>query len=329
MKKFLVVVFSLFMLVGCGKNDENVVKEFENKVNSLDNYHLIGEMEIVNNEDKYNYTVDVTFKKGNYYKVSLTNKENNHEQIILKNDEGVYVVTPSINKSFKFQSEWPTNSSQSYVLETVLKDVLKDQDRSVGSTGSKYTIKSKVNYPNNGDLKTQEITLGKDYLPNKVVVKNSSNVEVIKTVITKIDIKTKYDKEYFMLNNNIKESVENTDKEASNTLESVVYPMYLPSGTKYSGEEVITNEDKERVILTYTGVKPFILIEEAQKRNDVHETTLVSGDVVQYGNVLGILTNTSLNWSSGGKEYYIIGESLTSDELLQIASSTATVALSK
>ena len=69
MKKFLVVVFSLFMLVGCGKNDENVVKEFENKVNSLDNYHLIGEMEIVNNEDKYNYTVDVTFKKGNYYKV--------------------------------------------------------------------------------------------------------------------------------------------------------------------------------------------------------------------------------------------------------------------
>ena len=329
MKKFLVVVFSLFMLVGCGKNDENVVKEFENKVNSLDNYHLIGEMEIVNNEDKYNYTVDVTFKKENYYKVSLTNKENNHEQIILKNDEGVYVVTPSINKSFKFQSEWPTNSSQSYVLETVLKDVLKDQDRKVGSTGSKYTITSKVNYPNNSDLKTQEITLGKDYLPNKVVVKNSSNIEVIKTVITKIDIKTKYDKEYFMLNNNIKESVENTDKEASNTLESVVYPMYLPSGTKYSGEEVITNEDKERVILTYTGVKPFILIEEAQKRNDVHETTLVSGDVVQYGNVLGILTNTSLNWSSGGKEYYIIGESLTSDELLQIASSTATVALSK
>lgn len=329
MKKFLVVVFSLFMLVGCGKNDENVVKEFENKVNSLDNYHLIGEMEIVNNEDKYNYTVDVTFKKGNYYKVSLTNKENNHEQIILKNDEGVYVVTPSINKSFKFQSEWPTNSSQSYVLETVLKDVLKDQDRKVGSTGSKYTITSKVNYPNNGDLKTQEITLGKDYLPNKVIVKNSSNIEVIKTVITKIDTKTKYDKEYFMLNNNIKESVENTDKEASNTLESVVYPMYLPSGTKYSGEEVITNEDKERVILTYTGVKPFILIEEAQKRNDVHETTLVSGDVVQYGNVLGILTNTSLNWSSGGKEYYIIGESLTSDELLQIASSTATVALSK
>ena len=60
----------------------------------LKNYHLVGEMQIVSNEDKFNYKVDVTFKKGNYYKVSLINKENNHEQIILKNDEGVYVITP-------------------------------------------------------------------------------------------------------------------------------------------------------------------------------------------------------------------------------------------
>ncbi len=327
MKKFLVVLFSLFMLVGCGKNDENVVKEFEKKVNSLDNYHLIGEMEITNNEDKYNYNVDVTFKKGNYYKVSLVNKENNHEQIILKNDEGVYVVTPSINKSFKFQSEWPTNSSQTYILETLLKDVNNDSERSVINKDNKFTIVSKVNYPNNTELKEEEITLGNDYLPNKIVVKNKSGVETIKMVITKIDIKTKYDKEYFNLNNSVKEV--KTDENVSKTLDNVVYPMYLPSGTKYSGEEVITNEDKERVILTYTGVKPFIMIEEASGRSEEHETTLVSGDVVQYGNVLGILTPTSLNWSSNGKEYYIIGESLTSDELLQIASSTATVAISK
>ena len=112
------------------------------------------------------------------------------------------------------------------------------------------------------------------------------------------------------------------------TLKDVVYPMYLPSGTKYSGEEVITKDNSERVILTYTGVKPFILIEEASN-NKEHETTLVSGEVVQYGNVLGVLTSTSLNWSNNGKEYYLIGESLSSDEILQIASSTATVALTK
>ena len=283
----------------------------------------------MNKKDKYNYLVDVTYKKGTYYKVSLINKENKHEQIILKNDEGVYVVTPSINKSFKFQSEWPSNSSQSYILESLLKDVLNDSERSVKNTNDKYTIISKVNYPNNNDLKTQEVTLGSDYLPNKVVVKNSSGSTLISVVVTKIDLKTKYDKNYFALSNSIKEEVNNSStKETGATLKDVVYPMYLPSGTKYSGEEVITKDNSERVILTYTGVKPFILIEEASN-NKEHETTLVSGEVVQYGNVLGVLTSTSLNWSNNGKEYYLIGESLSSDEILQIASSTATVALTK
>ena len=286
-------------------------------------------MQITNNEDKYNYLVDVTYKKGTYYKVSLINKENKHEQIILKNDEGVYVVTPSINKSFKFQSEWPSNSSQSYILESLLKDVLNDSERSVKNTNEKQTIISKVNYPNNNDLKTQEVTLGSDYLPNKVVVKNSSGSTLISVVVTKIDLKTKYDKNYFALSNSIKEEVNNSStKETGATLKDVVYPMYLPSGTKYSGEEVITKDNSERVILTYTGVKPFILIEEASN-NKEHETTLVSGEVVQYGNVLGVLTSTSLNWSNNGKEYYLIVESLSSDEILQIASSTATVALTK
>ena len=105
--------------------------------------------------------------------------------------------------------------------------------------------------------------------------------------------------------------------------------MYLPSGTTYSGEEVVDNNGSERVILSYTGVKPFILVEENAKSKEKHETTLVSGEVVQYGPVLGIITETSLNWNSDGKEYYIIGESLSNEELLQIASSTATVALTK
>jgi len=46
---------------------------------------------------------DLAKKKKDMYKVSLTNKANNHEQIILKNNDGVYVLTPSLNKSFKFQ----------------------------------------------------------------------------------------------------------------------------------------------------------------------------------------------------------------------------------
>lgn len=328
MKKILIVVFSLLLLVGCGKKkDSDVVKEFETKVNSIKNYHLTGVMDIVSNEDKYSYNVDVTYKKGNYYKVSLINKDNNHEQIILKNEEGVYVVTPTLNKSFKFQSEWPTNSSQSYILETLLNDVLNDNERTVNTKKDSYIIKSKVNYPNNSDLVSEEITLDSEYLPKSVEVKNSKDITEIKMTITNIDIKTNYEKDYFAL----KESICTDCKDTSTTgsLDSVVYPMYLPTGTKYSKEEVISKDGNERVILSYTGVKPFILVEENIKASTEHETTLVSGEVVQYGPVVGVITETSLNWSSDGKEYYLVGEDLSSEELLQIASSTATVAITK
>lgn len=330
MKKILILLVSLLLLVGCGKkNEEDVIKEFENKITSIKNYHLTGEMQILNNEDKYNYTVDVTYKKGNYYKVSLVNKENSHEQIILKNEDGVYVVTPSLNKSFKFQSEWPTNSSQSYILETILNDILNDSERNTTVKKESYIIKSKVNYPNNSDLKEQVVTLDKEYLPKTIEVKNSKGITQIKMVITKIDTKTNYEKDYFALKSSVCDNC-NKETETTANLDDIVYPMYLPSGTIYSGEEVIDKDgNNERVILSYTGVKPFILVEEIAKSKDKHETTLVSGEVVQYGPVVGVLTETSLNWSSNGKEYYIIGESLSNEELLQIASSTATVALTK
>ena len=369
MKKFLLVLISGLLLVGCGKSKDNIVENMESTINNLDNYHLLGDLTIQNNEDKYNYSVDVTYKKGNYYKVSLVNKENSHEQIILKNDEGVYIVTPSLNKSFKFQSEWPTNSSQSYILETILKDIKDDEERTIVSKDNKYTITSKVNYPNNADLTNQVVTVGEDNLPKEVIVKNSKGTTAITMKIAKIDTKTKYDKNYFALSSNVKEqtdaikpktemkddkkettetcdekkenckannneTTENTNNNettetTSASLEDIVYPMYLPSGTTYSKEEVVTTSGVERVILTYTGVKPFILIEEKAVPSSSHETTQVNGDFVLYNNVLGIITDTSLNWNENGKNYYLIGDNLTNAELLQIASSTATVAITK
>ena len=57
------------------------------------------------------------------FKVSLINNSTNHEQVILRNDDGVFVLTPSLNKSFKFQSDWPYNNSQIYLLGSIIDDL--------------------------------------------------------------------------------------------------------------------------------------------------------------------------------------------------------------
>ena len=93
----------LIFTTGCGKmNQADVVKEFTDTVNNSKSYVLKGTMEIYSDEDTFTYSVEANYLKDNFYKVLLVNQTNNHEQVILRNNDGVYVITPSLNKSFKF-----------------------------------------------------------------------------------------------------------------------------------------------------------------------------------------------------------------------------------
>ena len=97
MKKYLfIILFVLCLfLVGCGKNNNsNVKNDLISSINNLKSYSLNGKLEVVNNDDVFNYDVAVNYKDKDFYRVSLKNISNSHEQIILRNDDGVYVETP-------------------------------------------------------------------------------------------------------------------------------------------------------------------------------------------------------------------------------------------
>ena len=181
------------ILTGCGKqNEKTVLKEFQDKVENSDSYYLNGNMELVNNEDVYTYDIAVSYKKDDFYKIELTNVINQHKQIILRNEEGVYIVTPSLNKSFKFQSDWPYNNSQVYLLSSLLDDIINDENRTFETTEDGYIFTSSVNYPNNDKLIRQKIYFDYDYLPTKVeVIDVDGNVQ-IKMAYDKIDLKTEF-----------------------------------------------------------------------------------------------------------------------------------------
>ena len=93
MKKiFLCLILICLILTGCGKKDEKtVLKEFGDKVNKTNSYYLSGKMELLNNEDVYNYNIGVSYEKDDHYKIELTNVINDHKQVILRNEDGVYV----------------------------------------------------------------------------------------------------------------------------------------------------------------------------------------------------------------------------------------------
>lgn len=124
MKKILLLFISIILLTGCGKVDKDkLVDTFKDKVESSKAYTIDSKMEIYNAEDTFSYNIKVFYMDDDYFKVQMVNTLSNHEQIILRNKDEVYVVTPSLNKSYKFVSEWPYNSSQSYILNTLVKDL--------------------------------------------------------------------------------------------------------------------------------------------------------------------------------------------------------------
>ena len=95
---FLVLLISCCFITGCFGNNNDVVKDIKKKYNNLKAYELTGNLEIVNNDDVYNYNVKAIYQKKDKYYVSLKNIANNHEQIILKNEDVVYVQTHKSTK---------------------------------------------------------------------------------------------------------------------------------------------------------------------------------------------------------------------------------------
>ena len=306
-------------------DSKGVIKKYKNILEKNSYYTMSGQMDIVSNEEMYNYDINVLYLKPDYYRVSLVNKQSNHEQIILKNKNGTFVVTPSLNKSFKFQSDWPYNSSQVYILSSLLKDLESDDNVLYEEIDKKYVLSSTVDYPNNTNLLSQRITFSEEILPEKVSVYDKDGNECITLKISKIDFKNKLKEEDF----DIDDIESNSETTTTSGIDEVMYPMYLPVGTKFKSEETIKSDESERVILTFSGDKSFILIEEASLVPDELEVTTTSGELVFYENILGSLNESSLNWSMNGKDYYLIGNNMSNDEILKVASSMNVAAITK
>ena len=366
MKKiFLCLILICLILTGCGKkNEREVLNGFQDKVNNTDSYFLEGDMELINNEDVYNYNISVSYKKDDFYKIELVNTVNDHKQVILRNSEGVYIITPSLNKSFKFQSDWPYNNSQVYLLSSLLDDITNDENRIFEDSNEGYIFTSSVNYPNNNKLVNQKVYFGKDYLPTRVEVLDKDGNIQIKMVFKKIDLRTEFNDTYFDLNsildtNNINnnnnngntnsngENQEPSDNNNSNTnnnngnsednnktketatIDDIIYPMYLPVNTHLASQEKVSTEDGERLILTFSGDNSFVLMEEVAKYSEVPEIIPTYGDVELIGSSLAVVNDNSANWFDNGIQYYIVSDVMSTDELLQVVKSISVLPVSK
>ena len=330
MKKIFLALCLCLFLVGCGNySSKDATKDLEKKINNLKSYNLTGELAITNNDDVYKYDVDASYKKDDKFRVSLKNKTNNHEQIILKNNTGVYVLTPSLNKSFKFQSDWPYNNSQAYLLQTLLNDIQNDSKKTFKETNDRYIFETKVNYPNNSDLVKQRIYFDKKLMPKKVEVMDKKSNVLIKMDFKKVNYTPSFKNKYFELEENMKMSkTENTAKTVSK-IEEDIFPMYIPDNTKLTSKDVVDIDGGKRVIMTFDGDNQFMFVQQTANYEDELAIVSVYGEPCQLATSVAAVADNMITWVSNGIEYYVVSDSMSEEELVNVASSVSTMPVSK
>ena len=316
-------------MVGCGNYTVvDAEKDLDKKINNCKGYNLSGEMKIINNDDVYKYDVDVSYKKNDMFRVSLKNKTNNHEQIILKNSDGVYVLTPTLNKSFKFQSEWPYNNSQVYLLQTLFSDIQNDKDKTFKNTSSNFIFMTKVNYPNNTDLVKQKIYFDKKLNPIKVEVMNDEDDVLISMVFKKVNMNPKFNKNYFSLDENMKVSKESDVVKSVSKIEEEIYPMFIPNNTKLTNKETVSLDKGERVIMTFEGDNPFMVIEQTASLGD-DSVISVDGNPYLLSSGVASVSENMISWINNGIEYYVVSDILSEKDLVSVANSMSVIPTSK
>lgn len=322
----MVTIVSVIMLSGCNSSsEEDVISKFSKKVKEAKTYHVEGIFELKNNEESYTYDIKVDYKNEDKYKVSLINKTNNHEQIILRNTDGVYVLTPSLNKSFKFQSDWPYNNSQTYVLQSILKDIENDTEKDFEEIENGYIITTSVNYSSKKELVKQNIYLDKDANITKVEVINLENQPKIIMNFTKVDYDVSLDDNIFNLTENT--SAESDSETTVGNIDGIVFPMYVPIDTYLTSQDVVSTNTGERAILTFNGDKSFTIIQEASN-NEVLSIS-VDGEPQMILDTVGVVSDSYVSWINNGIEYSVISDDLSKEELLNVANSISVMPVSK
>ncbi len=325
MKKRIVLVFLLLLFVcfaGC-KGKESTDESFLSELSSSKSYKVEGVMETFFDHGRRQSEFSVYYKQPEFIKVILKSVENDDQQIILKNKEGVYVLVPSVNKNFKIQSNWPSNASYPYLLQSLAQDIANDQDPLITETDTTYTIETETKMHTDADAVKQKIIFNKQTnLPTEVLVYDAQGDLFIRCVFTDIALDYNVSDQEF-------------DVEESMTTAYLIYgdqgltfknrhfelPSYCSEGLTLSTSENVKTGEDARTIMMFTGENNLTIIQEFINYSDKISTTTELGNVVMVMGNVGIMTDNYIKFIFEGVEYTIASKTLNKNELIKISSS--------
>ena len=315
-----------FGLTGCREMSEaDVVSALSTNLEESTSYFATGLMNVESEGQVHEYAVEVAFSQPDYFRVTMRNVATGNEQIILKNADGVFVLTPALNKQFKFQSDWPFTSSQVYLYQSLVTDILNATETVFEVLEDAYVFSLTADYQANGDLVNQVIHFDRKSLtPSLVEVHDATGVVRMSMQFDSFEWNKELGDDFFVVES-IMEVAQNVMGEGVtpviNVTDALLYPTYYPEGVSLIDKQTIATDRGERVIMTFGGTHEFTLIQESARIRDVMNPEWMAGEPVMVNGTVGALGDASLSWHRNGIEFFLVSNTLDRAELVVIAAS--------
>jgi outer membrane lipoprotein-sorting protein len=319
----LLLVMVMVLLAACGTpSKEDVTKKLSGKWNDTKGYELKATMEIKTGAEPRIYDVVVWYTKPAFYRVNVSQAGSEDSQMIVRNEEGVFVVTPSLGKTYKFQSDWPAQNSQAYLIGALSEDIKADKNATMTEKEKVYIFETATRNNHKKVLPTQRIHIDKKtMLPTYVSVLDENKEEKIRITFQQITL----GKERKAADYNVEIDDTNIDKEQSpsdgkKTGIQTYYPSVDWEGITLEEEQMET-ANGTRSFMTISGSKEFIIVQEPMTVPDNKMPVSIEGDPVDLGFTIAAMTENSIRWESNGVSFFIASETLTKDEMIEVAAS--------
>lgn len=321
----LLLVVVMVILAACGApSKEDVMKKLSGKWNEAKGYDLQATMEIKTGAEPRSYEVAVWHTKPAFYRVNVTQAGSKDSQMIVRNKEGVFVVTPSLGKTYKFQSDWPAQNSQAYLIGALSEDIKADKNATMTEKEKTYVFETATRNNHKKVLPIQQIHIDKKtLLPTYVSVLDENKVEKIRITFNKITLGVERKATDYAVDMDDTNTGKETEPAAD--VETTGLSMYYPSVAWADGtlvdEEVVKMDSGTRSFMTFGGEKEFIIVQEPAIKAENKIPVSVEGDPVDLGFTVAALTENSIRWESAGVSFFIASDKLTQDELIEVAGS--------
>jgi len=267
----ILVVLVLLAVGGCRASDrpEDVVGRIAKRAEEAKAYETTGTLTLKTGGEPLTYRVRVAHLKPSYYRVEILGEKEETRQVVLKNEEGVFIFAPELKKSFRFQSRWPGEGGQIYLMESLVESVRADEDRTMAVEDGTYIFRVKAHSPSRL-LSQQIVRFDRETLaPKQVDVVDPEGQTLASFVVEGFSWEPTLSPDDFRRESVEKQFEQNstsqTEKSSSTNAELSVQnltgiePTYLPKGVVRKGSQITYEDGLPTLTVSYGGDKSFTL----------------------------------------------------------------------